>query len=992
MHAGSHEATRLDPEAIEARTQSIGRELIATAKRAHEHFSVLNRWTEQVLSWCMGDASLKGTVLRFIDVLPSLESSRAVARHVREYFPRSDRRLPAALRLGSSLTRGGLLTAPAVAAIVRELVERVAGQFIAESRTEGIRRVVGELAAVGAACSVDVLGEQVLSEAESEAYAAEYSAILDEIAAAYASLPASDGLPRCGPLVNVSVKPTALTPRFDPICPAESVDRAQARLDGILAHAAESGAVVNLDMEEYAVRDLTIELAKRLLGQSWPPSLGIVIQAYLRDSEAVLEDVLGWLAAHDRRVAVRLVRGAYWDHEVALARRNHWPVPVYEDKAATDAAFERLTERLLGAFPRVSTAIASHNLRSIAHAMAVAEALDLPRDGFEFQLLYGMGEAIREAIAARGHPVRVYTPVGQLVPGMGYLVRRLLENSSNESFLRRDFLAAGGPEEMLRAPRQSPVGSAGVGASSPTRPWAGEPPSDFSRAGDREAIGRGLERVRERLGARHPLRLGEEVVETTAWLTARSPAALDQILGEVALASPADAERAVEIALAAGRGWARTAVGERVACLRRAAALMRAERGTLAAWEILEVGKTWREADADVVEAIDYLEYYGDQMEGLAGGRPLLQAPGERNTYAYAPRGVAAVIAPWNFPLAIAAGMTSAALVSGNPVIFKPAEQSSLIGMELVRLLHAAGVPPGVLQCLPGAGETAGAALVRHPQVALILFTGSKDVGLEIVAAAGRVVPGQRSVKHVVAEMGGKNALIVDADADLDAAIAGTLTSAFGYAGQKCSAASRLIVLEAVADRFLARLAAATDRLVIGDPADPCTDMGPLIDAAAEARLSAAIAEAAAAGTVVYRYPEARLPRRGFFVGPLIVAGLAPEHRLSREELFGPLLCVFRVGTFAEALALANDTDYALTGGVYSRSPANIAAAREEFDVGNLYVNRPITGALVGRQPFGGHRLSGLGTKAGGPDYLLQLMVPRTVSEDTRRHGTPLGD
>jgi RHH-type proline utilization regulon transcriptional repressor/proline dehydrogenase/delta 1-pyrroline-5-carboxylate dehydrogenase len=387
---------------------------------------------------------------------------------------------------------------------------------------------------------------------------------------------------------------------------------------------------------------------------------------------------------------------------------------------------------------------------------------------------------------------------------------------------------------------------------------------------------------------------------------------------------------------------------------------------------------------------MDYLEYYGLQMERLDRGMPLEQPRGERNEYVYTPRGVAAVVSPWNFPLAIPTGMASAALAAGNAVILKPAEQSSITAFLLVSLLREAGVPADVVQCLPGEGETAGAALVSHPRVAQILFTGSRAVGLAIIEAAARVHPGQRHVKRVIAEMGGKNAILVDADADLDAAVAGTLTSAFGYGGQKCSAASRVIVHRSIADPFLRRLAAAADRLVVGDPSDPCTDVGPLIDESAQRRLLAAGVAAAEAGTVVYRCPAERLPAHGRFVGPLIVADVAPQHWLARDELFGPLLCAFRADGFEHALALANDTDDALTGGVYSRSPAHVALARRDFDVGNLYVNRPITGAIVGRQPFGGHRLSGFGTKAGGPDYLQQLLLPKTISEDTRRHGMPL--
>lgn len=982
---------RLDPQAIEVQTQRIGRELVAEARSAHAHFSVLNRWTEEVLSWCVGDPSVKSAVLRLVDVLPSLHGSREVARHLREYFPRSATRLPVALRLGASLARPGLPTAPAVAAVVRQLVERVAAQFIAESQPEHIRHVIRELAARGATCTLDILGEQVLCEAEADGYAAQYEALLQEAMTAYAALSSLDHLVSCGPRANVSVKPTALTPRLTPICLDDSVRRAEERLLPLVRRAAAGGALVHVDMEQYELRDATVELVKRVAEQVEPnqsPCLGVVVQAYLRDADAMVEDLLAWLDRRRQRLTVRLVKGAYWDFETTLAAQRNWPVPVYQDKAETDAAFERLTLRLLRAYRHVTTAIASHNIRSIAHAMAVADALGLAKDQLEFQLLYGMGEAIHAAIVARGYPVRIYTPIGALIPGMGYLVRRLLENTANDSFLRRDLVSVRLPDELLGAPRST--GRPRSASALQKGTWRGEPPANFASIEERHRMEQALADARRQYGTRYPLLIGGEVVHGTATQTVRNPARLDQVLGYVSQADSADVDRAVRAALQHQMAWAATAVRERVACLRRAATLMRRQRSVLAAWEVFEVGKTWIEADADVVEAIDYLEYYSDQMELLAQGRPLAQVAGERDSYRYIPRGVAAVIAPWNFPLAIPTGMVSAALVTGNTVIFKPAEQSSIMGSHLVRLLHTAGVPAWAVQYLPGIGETIGPDLVRHSHVAQILFTGSRAVGLGIIEAAGRVIPGQRGVKHVVTEMGGKNALIIDADADLDAAVAGTLVSAFGYGGQKCSAASRVIVHEAIADRFLGRLAAATDRLVVGDPADPRTDVGPLIDAAARERLRDAAATAARVGRIIYRYPDERLPPQGYFVGPVLAGDIDPQQALARDELFGPLVCVFREPTFADALGLANESDYALTGGVYSRSPAHISEALEVFDVGNLYINRPITGAIVGRQPFGGHRLSGLGTKAGGPDYLLQCMVPKTICEDTRRHGMPL--
>jgi RHH-type proline utilization regulon transcriptional repressor/proline dehydrogenase/delta 1-pyrroline-5-carboxylate dehydrogenase len=343
------------------------------------------------------------------------------------------------------------------------------------------------------------------------------------------------------------------------------------------------------------------------------------------------------------------------------------------------------------------------------------------------------------------------------------------------------------------------------------------------------------------------------------------------------------------------------------------------------------------------------------------------------------------VISPWNFPLAIPTGMVTAALVTGNAVLFKPAEQTPAVAAVLVDALAAGGLPDGVLAFLPGLGEEVGAYLVEHPDVAFVAFTGSKPVGLGIVEAAARTVPGQRHIKRVVAELGGKNALVVDADADLDQAVPIAVASAFGYGGQKCSACSRLIVVDEVYDQLVERLVGAARRLRVGHPRDMAVDVGPLIDAEAQARVLGYVELAPGEGEVVLGGGD--VPADGWFVAPTIVAGVRPGGRLATEEIFGPVLSVFRAGSFDEALALANDTDYALTAGVVSRSPAHIRQATAELRAGNVYVNRTITGAIVGRQPFGGYGMSGVGSKAGGPDYLLQFVEPRAVSENTLRQG-----
>jgi RHH-type proline utilization regulon transcriptional repressor/proline dehydrogenase/delta 1-pyrroline-5-carboxylate dehydrogenase len=480
--------------------------------------------------------------------------------------------------------------------------------------------------------------------------------------------------------------------------------------------------------------------------------------------------------------------------------------------------------------------------------------------------------------------------------------------------------------------------------------------------------------------------INNQPVATDATSESLNPSHVRQLVGRCGRATPVQAEQAVAAAVAAFPGWRDTDPARRADYLFRAADMMRRRRFELAAWEVYECGKQWREADADVAEAIDYCEYYGREMLRLAPPRHR-DAPGEENLYFYEPRGVVSVIAPWNFPLAILCGMATAALVTGNTVVMKPAEQSSVIGAKLMEVLQEVGLPPGVASYLPGVGEEVGPVLVNSPHVAMIAFTGSRGVGLLINRQAAETPPGQDHVKRVLAEMGGKNAVIVDEDADLDEAVHGVAASAFGYAGQKCSACSRAIVLDPLHDAFLTRLVEATRSLRVGPAEDPGAFVGPVIDAEARRCILDAIERGNQGARLAYAGDLGPLAEEGYYVAPHIFRDVPSGSALAQEEIFGPVLAVLRARDLGHALEIANGTPYALTGGLYSRSPDHIARVRREFRVGNLYINRKITGALADRQPFGGFKLSGIGSKAGGPDYLLQFVLPRTITENTMRRG-----
>ncbi len=494
-----------------------------------------------------------------------------------------------------------------------------------------------------------------------------------------------------------------------------------------------------------------------------------------------------------------------------------------------------------------------------------------------------------------------------------------------------------------------------------------------------------LERVDRELPLQVPVMAGDEERRAGGEaLDSTDPGQPERLVARSAAAGADDVRAAVAAATQGAQAWSRVGTEARARALRAAAAWMRERRLELAALEVRECAKPWPEADADVCEAIDFLEYYALAAVELAQGRPLLQVRGEQNELRYVPRGVAAVISPWNFPIAIPCGMTAAALATGNAVVLKPAEQSPGCALRLVQALRAGGVPPAAISLLPGEGEV-GAQLVSSPQVHTIAFTGSLPVGLEIIRSASEVVPGQRHLKRVNAELGGKNCVIVDADADLDEAVPAIVDSAFAFGGQKCSAASRVLVHEAIADLLIERVAGAVRVLQVGQAEQLGTEVPPLIEREAQDRVRRFGELAASDGRVVAQ--GAAGPERGWFCAPTVVADLRAGSPVLDQEIFGPLLAIERVRDVAHACDVVDALPFALTGGLFARDPSTVRYVRERTPVGNLYVNRGITGAMVGRQPFGGNRLSGTGTKAGGPDYLLQFVESQAITENTIRHG-----
>jgi RHH-type proline utilization regulon transcriptional repressor/proline dehydrogenase/delta 1-pyrroline-5-carboxylate dehydrogenase len=980
-----------DPGLLDREIQAQGLEIFARLSGTRK--SIFARLPDKMMEWAMRNEALKVELFRFVDVLPTLHSPREVARHATEYLDHDAAALPKSIRWW---VRHATLAPWLVSIAARRGVAQMGRTFILARDGASALPALRRMRRLPLAFSVDILGETAVSELEAGLYQQRYLDLIDSLtreAAQWPAIPQIDSDDRGEiPRVNVSIKLSALYSQIHPADPETAVERISARVRPLLLAAQKSGAFINFDMESSALKDVTLTVFKRILDEPAfqnNAQVGLALQAYLRESAKDLDDLIGWAKARQRRITIRLIKGAYWDYETILSRQRGWPSPVFARKPQTDANYEALAWRMLENPASIRCAFATHNIRSAAACMVFAKLLGVPPAAFEFQMLHGMAEPIKRALASMGYRVRDYCPIGDVLPGMSYLVRRLLENTSNEGFLRATFSEKVPPATLLQNPanlarKETQPNVPKMKPATLPAPFKNEPLTDFTRAENRQSMVAALAAVRAEFGSHYPSVVGgHEIWSGGHTVKSINPADPTEIVGSLIAGNIESADLAIEAAAKAFPHWRRTSVGERAAILERAADVMQRERFTLAAWEIYETGKPWLEADADVAEAIDFCRYYAWEMRRIASHEYAIA--GETSLHHYIPRGITAVIAPWNFPLAILCGMTAAALVTGNTVIMKPAEQSSVLGWLLMDVMRRAGVPAGVLNFLPGSGKEVGSHLVWSPQVSTIAFTGSRKVGLEIYEAAGRVGPHQKMLKHAVCEMGGKNAIIIDNDADIDEAIPAILYSAFGYAGQKCSALSRLIVLPDNYERLLERLVEAAREWKVGNPAEPGTLVGPVIDEIAYKRILEYIKVGKNTARLAFQGQPPDGP--GYFIPPTIFTHVSPTSPLAQEEIFGPVLSVLKAKDLDEALLWANRTQYALTGGFFSRSPANIRRVSEELEAGNVYINRGITGAMVARHPFGGYNMSGGGTKAGGPDYLQHFLLPRVVTENKMRRG-----
>jgi RHH-type proline utilization regulon transcriptional repressor/proline dehydrogenase/delta 1-pyrroline-5-carboxylate dehydrogenase len=908
-------------------------ELLQRMRAESDELFSSDRAGSRVLRRAAENRKFMNGLLQFIDVYPVLSDDASLVDHARQYFGDSD---PSA----------GLDPSDPVA--LRRVMEDLVSRFVVGRNLDELISAIGGMADSGFSYTLDLLGEACLSETEAEEY---LEGQLRAISRIHAS----------GHPVHITLKPTSIYSQTSPLNYSRSVEILSERMARVVDAAKALGGFVHIDMEQRQFKNITIEafkaLVKRFPGHS---DLGIAIQSYLRDSEADVLSLIDFARRNDSRFTVRLVKGAYYEWERLFAEQNGWPSPVWGTKAETDIAYETNLRHLLSNAEHIFTAAATHNVRSAAMVKGLAKHFGLEPGQYEFQMLSGMAGTQARALLQMGETVRLYAPFGPLVPGMAYLVRRLVENTAAEGAIRTQYLEEGALDRILADPRTlipaEYSGDDALDKKTTGKPqyFGNHPPADFSIAEVRAAFAAAL--------------------ETTADLFDAQGSPLPSARPD--RANPRELDTLVSACSDAAGKWRESGIENRARVLERAADNMASRIYELAAVQVREVGKQWDQAYNDVCEAIDFLRYYAREGRKLFAPVRLSPIRAERNEQRIRPRGIYAVIGPWNFPLAISCGMTSAALVCGNGVLYKPAEESEITGRLMWEILIEAGVPRNLLALVPGPGEEIGAALVAHPDIRGIAFTGSREVGMGIIASAASPSPGSRHIKAVIAEMGGKNAIIVDEDADLDVAVEAAIYSAFGFQGQKCSAASRIIVMKEVFQEFRTRLVEAARSLIIGDPLDPGTRLGPLVSGEAEEKLTRYLAIAREEGEeLLYRHPMAIFQVEGM------------ERRICREEVFAPLLVIMPADNFKRALEMANDVDYGLTAGLISRNPAHIARAAEELDAGNIYINRSITGALVGRQPFGGHKLSGIGAKAGGADYLSQFIVPVSISQNLVRRG-----
>lgn len=985
---------------IEEKINKLSKEVFLDLNKQKSSYIDTSFYSNKLLDWSLRDEEIKLNLFRFTDVLPSLKSDISVINHAKQYFDHVSERLP---KLFSMAITAGVnpLTASLSAPIIRKNISTIASRFIVGSDIHNALPKLKQIRKNNMAFTVDLLGEATLSETEALSYLDQYLTLIDTLSeqtTKWSQKPIIKDHWGEECIANISIKLSSLYSKVKPINTTLATNILSERLHKIFLRAKEKNVFVFVDMEDTSMVDITLNVLKQTLQHEQLISfdkVGIVIQAYLRRSEKDIQELLKWLKTKKRKLAIRLVKGAYWDVETIKAKQKNWPIPVWQKKSSSDANYEKLTKLILENIDHFYPAFGSHNIRSFSAVLVIAESLGIDNKMFELQTLYGMGDGIKKIFSQKGCLLREYAPIGELIPGMSYFVRRLLENTANESFLKQSYWDEENVDTLVAKPNFDKDEEAlKISHTIKKYSFSNFPPLDFSIEKNRTEIKNEIKRQKERLTA--PAQIVCPIIngERIQTLNPFSSYLADNYKKELASINPTTdilGNQAVESLSEYFKIWSNLKIEERTNILKKTAKIIAEKRIELIALISLEVGKTWEEADGEVCEAIDFLNYYSFIATKKLNPSLTVDVSGERNLISYKGRGITCVISPWNFPLAISCGMISAALVCGNTVCYKPSEQSSLIAERLVEIFYKAGLPKEALAFLPGRGESIGRQLVSDPRIDTIVFTGSMEVGLEIIENSHLVTRKnniqRKHIPRVIAELGGKNFIIVDESADLDEAIKGVVESAFGYSGQKCSACSRVIVLAPIYDEFKKRISQVIESLKVGLAEDPSTEISPVIDKESFDRINNTIESATNYAKLI---AVGKLPKEeanAFLIPAHLFEEIPLDSELCTKEIFGPVLGLYKADNFEDALNLANNTSFGLTGGVYSRTPKHLEESFSRLNVGNLYINRNCTGAIVNRQPFGAANMSGVGSKAGGTDYILQFCNPIVVSENTIRKG-----
>lgn len=1011
---------RINAMGVERRIAQIGTEIFEHAVEASPRPWQRDWWLEQLTRVVDSDARLKAAVFQFVDCLPTLEDDASIARHLWEYLTSQNAPVPRPGMWALDQARQGGALAGLVGRCARMGARMMAGRFVTGHDAASTFRTLAHLRRGGLAFTLDVLGESTTSDERADAYARTYLDLMTELcplAAAWSPAPLLDDTdfgPH--PRVNVSIKLSGLDPHFDSICPGASIEAVCRRLRPLLRRARELGAFVNIDIESTKHRRLTLDLFESVLSEPefrGFADVGIVVQAYLKDGERDLARMLNFARRRGARFAIRLVKGAYWDSETTAAVRNGAEPPVWTRKWESDACYERMAREMLAARDVIRPCFASHNVRTIAAVMGWAEQLGVALNGYELQMLYGMGDPLKTAVARMGRCVRVYAPCGDMIPGMAYLIRRLLENTSNDSFLKQGFRDRAMYDRRLADPAAVQPPSAPLPRLHYADPTDGPAPLDrafrqtlrwgFVQSEQRERLMSAL-KSNHHPAREYPLPIAGRPVRTPSKFEVVNPAHASNVEAIVHLAGVAEADLAVAAAARAWPAWSDRSAAARCEPLITWANAMEHARADLSAALVREVGMLWREADVEVATAIDHVRLHAQVAERWCDGVRRRGVPGEENLTRWVPKGVCSVVSDAASPLVFPIGVASAALAAGNTVVAVLPAQIGAIALRVLALAEESGLPAGALILLPAADEAVALHVAQHGDVRLVAAAGT-DRTCEALHSTSTVIrPGQRRLRAAILEWRGEGALIVDDDADVDAAVGGALQSGFRFAGQARDAINRVIVVGRAFEPFLARLGEAIGSLHVGDPADPTTHIGPVIDAASRDAWRARLDEAQRAGRVLGR-GNTSTHTEGYFIEPVLLDGDAAASRapVSDASARGPVLSLMKAATFEEAVAAANGLAGSLVCGVYSRSPRHIELARRALEAGMVFINRPTVGGEVDRHPLGASTVSGAGAAVGAASaaratggggarlgdsrFLFNFLDARTVSENTLRHG-----